>query len=306
MAKILIVLICFLWSTAGFAQVVTPSIDPALPSELSSAVAWRFGSAFGIKTVSGKEITATDNTGYYSNNSAALFAYQPGNIVMEIYGASVTEQHNWDPSTDILAKTLGSHGRLNLSIRGEKRVSVGIAFETGLNKNTANSMNTTAYEGSFSLRFMENFYLAAGLQRMTENHSAAGIRKWNRILSGIAFQAGDPFSSMFRVEVSYKTSPELEFQDQPTVEYRPAMADSKVVAELLFRGFLFSYRFQKVILSAGDESSQERNIDTSRYGVGYKFGSFLLGWYRFAGVDKMGKKRMETEKYQATISFGFI
>ena len=299
-------LLC-LFTTAGVAQVVTPSLDSALPAELASAVAWRFGSAFGANSLYRKEKSQSNENEYYYNRSGVLFAYQPGYVIGELYGESITRQTVWDSSTDSFVDSTGSFGKLSLAIRGENRVSVGIGYGSSeFRVIDFDALRNTYYEGSFSIRLFGGFYLAGSLQRVTENISTGDSRKWNNIVAGAALQFGDPFANMFRVEGSLKTSPEADFSDDTQFSTHRKSTTMNAGAEVLFSNFLFIYRYMNEIHMAPTAQDDDHTISVNRYGGGYKAGGFTLGLYRIAGLETVGDNKIDTEEIMVTISYNFI
>ncbi len=305
MRKILLIAAAISFVSTCFAQVATPSLDSALPVEMSSAVSWRFGSAYGIEALYGKAESDTDKIDRHYIHAGALFAYQPGRVVGEIHVIPADEQYQWDPSTDVLSKNISSFGRLSLTIRGNQNVSVGLGYSQGQNDVSSDTLKRISYEGSFSLRFLDVCYIAGGLQRVTETHDSANTRKWNTMLSGIALRFGDPTSSMFRLEASLGVSPKSEFDD-PLLEIRRATTELQGSAEWLYGSLLFSYRYLNRTLEALDDEDQNWTIVSHRYGLGFHLGGIMFGYYRHAGLEKANENDMSTEKYQFTVSYSFI
>lgn len=297
----------FLATNIVSAQVVTPLLDSAFPVEMASAAGWRFGSALGTQTAFAKIDGETEEVDYHNTDSSILLAYQPSNIITEIYYASPGTRYLWDHTTDTFLKTKNVDGRISLALRGEKNATVGIGYRIADQEPdaTSDTIKISLYEGSFSLRMLDNIYLAAGMQRVTEKFDNGESRKWNRILGGIALQFGDPLKRMFRTEASYQASPESE-ADDPAIAPHRKTSEVQGVAELLFDSFLFSYRYQNITRGAVGEETDDQ-IDTShRYGIGFKIGSAMIGFYGGRGTQTAGEKEVKTDFYQGTLSFGFI
>ena len=296
-----------LTATNSSGQIVTPSLDPGLPAELSSAVAWRFGSAFGVNSVYNKEKSETTENDYYYNRTGVLFAYQPGTVIGEIYGESVTRQSLWDSSTDTFVDSTGTRGKLSLAIRGENRVSVGIGYNSSDQTVTGSEpLRTTYFEGSFSMRLFGGFYLAGGLQRVTEKIGSGESRKWNKILAGAALQVGDPLDNMFKLEGSISASPESEFNDQSIYPAHRQTTTLSASAEAVFSSFLLAYRYQNTTKKAPTSNDDEQAISAHRFGAGLKLGGFTFGIYRNATLETVGEKDLNSEEVTATISYNFI
>ncbi len=305
--KIYLLLISiFLAVNVASAQVVTPQLDSAFPVEMASAAGWRFGSALGVQSSFAKIESATEEVEYHNIDSSILLAYQPSNIITEIYYASPGTQYLWDYTTDTFSKTQNVDGRFSLALRGNKNVTVGIGYRIADQEDaSSDTVNKSLYEGSFSLRMLDNIYMAAGMQRVTEKFSNGESRKWNRILGGVALQFGDPLKRIFRTEASYQASPESTVDD-PTIAPHRKTSQVQAVAELLFGSFLFSYRYQNITLGAVDAETEDQTDVRHRYGFGFKFGSVMLGFYAGRGTHTAGDLEAKTDFYQGTLSFGFI
>lgn len=288
------------------AQIVTPQLDPAFPVEMASAAGWRFGSAIGVQTSFAKIQGETEEVDYHNIDSSFLLAYQPSNIITEIYWASPGKRYLWDHTADTLGETKNADGRFSIALRGEKNVTIGIGYRIQDQEDaSSDTTNISLYEGSFSVRMLDNIYLAAGMQRVTEKFSSGDSRKWNRILGGIALQFGDPLKRMLRLEGSYQASPESSVDDPAILPHRKT-GQVQGVAELLFDSFLFSYRYQNITRGAVNTETEDQTDIRHRYGFGFKFGSAILGFYAGQGTQTAEDKEVKTDFYQGTLSFGFI
>lgn len=287
------------------AQVVTPQLDAALPVEMASAAGWRFGSAIGGQTSFAKVDGETEQVDYFNVDSSVLFAYQPSNIITEVYWATPGKRYLWDHTTDTLLETTNGDGRFSLAIRGDKNVTLGIGYRIEDQDASTDSIDKSLYEGSFSLRMLDNLYLAAGMQRVTEKFDSGSSRKWNRILAGVALQLGDPLKRMFRTEASYQSSPKTT-ADDPAIIPHPETTRVQAVAEVLFDSFLFSYRYRSTTQGVVGTETDDLSDVSHRYGFGFKLGSATLGVYAGQGTQTAGDKELKTQFFQGTLSFGFI
>jgi hypothetical protein len=303
--KPILLLVLLLTATTGFSQVVTPSLDPALPVELASAVSWRIGSVVGVQTQAARETVKSGSTDYEPVGSAALFAYQPSNIVTELY-SSPNERHLfWDASADTLSETTWVDGRFKLALRGENRVSVGIGYNINDQKTSTTTTHINSYEGGFSIRMLDGVYIAGGLQRVTERFEIGDSRKWNRLLAGLAFQFGNPLGTIFRAEGSYHLSPASRI-DNPAIPDRFATHEVQAATELFVNDILVSYQYrhtrQVEVNSAGDD----RTSAYHRFGFGFRFGRLICGLYGHQERTIEGDRHLDRYAYQGTLSLGFL
>jgi len=305
MKKITFLFVLVLGWYSGFSQVVTPRLDSGFPVEMSSAVGWRFGSAFGGNTAVGKEASSAEDLDYHYIDSSVIFIYQPSHVVTEIYWKPVGNQYEWDTSTDALVETPTSDARFALTIRGDNRFSVGIGYRSQEAELSSYSSTVTSFEGSFSIRMFEGLYLGGGYQRFSENMSIDDSRKWNKMLGGIAFQFGNPLGNIFRVEGSFGTSPEVE-SDNQIASTKPKEDQIRAAVEVLYDPFLISYSYENNTYAALDGVSDGKIMVKHGYGLGMKLGSFTLGLYLYLGTETFGNAEMNTTKVQTTFSYNFI
>ncbi len=305
MKKIYLLLLVTIFSVNVSAQVVTPSLDGAFPVEMASAAGWRFGSTLGGQTSFGKVDGETEKADYHNIDSSFLLAYQPSNIVAEFYWASPGTFYQWETETDTLNETNNGDGRFSLTLRGEKNVTIGIGYRIADQDTTSDTINKSLYEGSFSLRMLDGLYLAAGMQRGTEKFHTGESRKWNRILTGVSLQVGDPLKNLFRTEVSFQTSPESSVDD-PAIKPHRETSRIQAAAELLWGAFLFSYQYRNTTLGAVGTEIDDQIVARHRYGIGLKIGSATLGFYAGGGTRTAGDKVLKTQLYQGTLSLNFI
>lgn len=308
MKKVFLFLLLIIPFLAGSlsAQIVTPQLDSAFPVEMASAAGWRFGSAIGVQTSFAKVDGETEEVDYHNHDTSVLLFYQPSNIITEIYWASPGTRHEWDHQTDTFNETDNADTRISLALRGDGNVTIGIGYRLADRKDaSSDTTNVSLYEGSFSLRMLDNVYLAAGMQRVTEKFSGGESRKWNKILSGVALQFGDPLKRLIRLEASYQSSPESTVDDSAVAPHRKTN-EIQAVAEVLFDSFLFSYRYLNTIEGAVGDESEDLTDTRHRYGFGFKMGSVTLGVYAGQGTRSDGDKEVKTSYYQGTLSFGFI
>lgn len=287
------------------AQVVTPELDAAFPVEMASAAGWRFGSAIGAQSSFAKITGETEKVDYHNIDSSFLLAYQPSNIIAEIYYATPGTRYDWDYTTDTFQKTSNVDGRFTLALRGEKNVTIGIGYRVSDQDATSDTIQKSMYEGSFSLRMLDNLYLAGGMQRVTEKFETGDSRKWNRILGGAALLFGDPLEQAFRLEASYRSSPESKINGSDIKPHRKT-SQLQGGVELLFDGFLLSYKYQNITRGAVGEETEDQSDIRHRYGLGMKLGGFTIGLYAGRGTQTADDKEVSTDFYQGTLSFGFI
>lgn len=305
MKKILLLFLFVVISFGVSAQVVTPLLDPSFPVEMASAAGWRFGSALGGQSSFANIEGENEDVGYHGVKSSVLYAYQPSNIISEIYYAGPGTLYLWDSTTDTLTETDNIDGRFSLALRGEKNVTIGIGYRVADQDSSTDTIKKSLYEGSFSIRLLGGLYVAAGMQRVTEKFQTGDSRKWNRILGGVALLIGDPLKTMFRTEASYQMSPETTI-DGSTIPPHRKTGRLQAAGELQIDRFLISYQYQNITLGAINAETDDQTIAKHRYGIGFKLGSITFGVYGERGTHTVGEKELITDLYQGTLSYTFI
>ncbi len=313
MYKRYLFLILIIVALPAYGQVVIPSLDPAQPTELSSALAWRIGSTYGIESESfNRDEDASHDAGAENIRSSILLAYQPGNVVGELYyvpylktreityGSGYTSIEWKDDDASYLA--------LRLAIRGNRQVSVGI----GYSKSEATlsyfdeKYEASYYEGSFSVRMLDGlFFAAGGLQRVTVNLGSSDSMKYNTVVSGVALQFGEPNDMILKKEASYKITPKTE-SENGTMGTLPKTTVSQFNMDFM-SGILFaSYQFSNALTEEAFGSDDNKSEMFSRYGLGLKLGSMTIGLYRKAWQIEYGDNYIDFDTYQATLGLSFL
>lgn len=297
-----------LFIQTGYAQVVTPSLDSAKPTEMAAANAWRFGSTVATDAYFDYvEADETNDAEIETEKYSALFAYQPGNFVSELYYSPYIRASEYDPSTDSYVDREGSEYALRLAIRGNRQVSVGLGYYGGEVEYSDGKNKTSFYEGSFSMRLFDGLlYAAAGMQRVTLLTASGTELKYNSTLGGAAMQIGDPAGTMFRLEGAVSFSPETRSEEGDTEVAVYKTSETSLAAELLTERFLISYRYRQN--KQENYSTYEADFLTTEnhYGVGFRFGSLRLSFYRQAFVYELDELRDENDLYRVTLGFNFI
>ncbi len=311
MLRRLLILIFIGFASPLLGQVVIPSLDPVQPTELSSALAWRIGSTVGVESEAfNRDEDASHDTGVENVKSAVLIAYQPGNVVGEIYYSPYRKTLTYDSDyssiewTDDDASLL----ELRLAIRGNRQVSVGIGY--GKFEYSPSFYNEkyeeSYYEGSFSVRLLDGlFFAGAGMQRFTVNLGSSDTIKYNTLISGVALQMGDPTDVIFKTEAAYKQIPRTESENDVLSTVRKSTV-SQFNMELMTGALFASFEYTNKLTEEARGSDDNQNDITSRYGVGLKLGAMTIGLYRNAHKIDYQDDDIEYDTYQATLGISFL
>lgn len=315
MKKTLLLLLAAIFPIGAFAQMVTPSIDPVIPTELAAANAWRIGSTFGGTGHFYYQEKDASNDAVSAKPVAAsgMFAYQPGNFVAEFHYLSETQKtDDIDGSSTTWQSSNKTEYSINLAIRGNRQVSVGVGYIGQQDEIDINSekgvYSLSAFEGSFSMRMFDGlFFWGAGMQRITEAVDISDdTLKYNKVLGGAAFHLGDPTETLFRVEGGFELIPETD-SESGALDNKPKTTITQATVELMALNFLLSYNIQQSV--AAEEFFDKDVINTDvRYGLGYKYGGLTFSFYRNASKTefKYDDSMIEYDNYQITIGYSFL
>ncbi len=288
------------WVQPVLGQIVTSSIDPGQPSETPSAISWRFGSAIAVESTYGQRQYTSDKVATHNIHNSGLFAWQPSQVSIELYSRANEIIDTVDSSTDKFFETKGSQSYLSIAVRGEGRVSVGIIARQ--NEQTSPlKFSESSFGGSFSYRAFGGFFMAAGLERVSSSGTGFETVRWQETKGGIAYLAGDPFSSMLRIELGIVSSPEAK-DDASNIRNQTTLI-SKGEFELLFMNGILSFRGENKVLGSGTSAETTK---TARFGIGYRGTSFSLVYYYDYGEEEINSKIFSERKYQLNLSYNFI
>lgn len=302
-------LLSILYSVSALGQVVVPALDPALPAELASAVAWRIGSTVGLESeYYYQSEDASNDAGTEATRTAVLLAYQPGNFITELYYAPFIKSAtaiDEESSTVTWEDKQATEFALRVAIRGNRQVSVGIGYERQEIEEAGEQHSTSLFEGSFSLRLFDGLlYTGGGMQRVTVDQGAEDSLKYNTLIAGAAIQIGDPMAMIFQTEVAMKQTPETE-SDNDLIATMPKTTVSQVNTEFHSGSFFLSYRYRQT--NKEDYQPGENYLETlNRYGAGLKLGNWTLGLYRKAWKAEFMEEVSEYDTYLLTVGYSFL
>lgn len=310
--RLLISILLFPFITYG--QFVTPSLDPAVPTGLSAANAWRIGSTIGADShfYYQKQDSSNDRK-LTTTQFSGLFAYQPGNFVAELYYSSFMQTPTWELQGTDIGTVLESQNQselsLRMAIRGNRKVSVGVGYTAAeVDFLTNGRKKETSFGGSFSSRLFDGLmFLGAGMQRVTVSTDlSSDSMKFNKITGGGSFHLGDPTSTMFRLEGAIELLPETT-PEIGALFIQPKTTITTVAAELQFRNWLLLYNNRQEAYEATTDNNKGSST-INRYGLGYKLGATTFGLYTSTTkvTDSSISSAWEYRLYQLTASYNFI
>ena len=301
---LILLLLCGL-PLSVFAQIATPSIDPASPALLASAASWRFGTSVAVGSEYGFQETDLQKSASRGLGSTGLIAFQPTHVTTEIYALSGDQRSVWDASSDQLYPRSRKQTQVNLSVRGEGRVSVGL---TGFNQEIDSRgvvRSQKGFGGSFGFRLGDGVFFGVGMNRHSETVLNSSDKQWNDYLAAVALAYGDPDSSMFRVEVGGQTSPlVLKGTGYEDVHYKTQKQFGDL--EILWSRWFLSARSSSVKRFAALVGETDQTVQRIRYGLGYRSLSYSFIMYRTLADTKVATKEYRERYFQATLGIGFF
>ena len=300
-----LLLLPLLWFSPVWAQVAVPSIDPAEPVLVPAASSWRMGTSVGGGSHYGSQKTTQEKVANHEFGSYGLIVFQPTHVTTEIYATENDNQAQWDSTSDILYEYQHKEQRVNLAVRGEGRVSVGLGVLSRTWDSRGIERNHRGFGGSFGVRIGDGMYLAAGMNRVTEKIDSYEDKQWNETLGGLGFAYGDPDSSMFRLEGSMFTRPEVN-KGETRADINPKQVQQIGDLEILLSRYLFSAKSTVTKTSAGVSGEADQELRQMRYGIGYRRLNFSWVLYRIQGTEAQGDKKHEQSYYKMTMGVGFL
>ena len=234
-----------------------------------------------------------------------ILVFQPTHVTTELYATFDDNQAQWDSTSDLFYPYKHQEQRLNLAVRGEGRVSVGLGAVRRSWDNRGLLRQHKGFGGSFGVRIGDGMYLAAGMNRITEEVAEHEDKQWNEFLAGIGFAYGDPDSSMFRFEASMARVPEV-IKGTVLADINQAQTEQVTDLEILLYRILFSAKNKvtKTLATLPDQADQE--LTQVRYGFGYRRLGFSWIFYQTRGVEGQGDNKHEQLYYKTTVGFGFL
>jgi len=329
MKNILILLSILVFGSINVAsaQVATPSLDPTNPVEIAAAASWRFGSTvggggkFGTQKSDSEQLdsnTLSNLSGVAFVNSSYIFAYQPTSVTFEISGIVNETDYQWDGSdsssdttSDNLSEYESNEIHVKIAIRGNNQVSVGIEYQSENYKDASSDTKLTAYGGSFGMRFLDNIFIAGGLNKKTlKADEFESDMKWQELIAGIAFQFGSPDQKMFKVEGAIKIEDEanVNLSNSTLSFYRPKTVTTQGSIETILGGYLLSYRYRRILYEAIDDIvlDKEREVTRNRIGLGYRSTVLTAVLYGETRIEKEDSNKYETQYLGFNVSFSFM
>lgn len=294
-----------LWAAPLKAQVATPSVDPAEPTRLAAASSWRFGGSAAMGSYYGHQETAATKTDATSFANSGLLVFQTGDMIFEAYGMGGDTTQEWDASSDLLYEAERGQSRVNLSVRGEGRVAVGLSSIQRSQDSRGVRRDQSGFGGSFGLRIGEGVFFAAGMNRMGEKVSGYDDKQWNEYLAGFALVYGSPESDFFRLEISGLSEPEVSDGDQ-LAQVHHKRTENIGELEVLVDNWLLSARSTTTKRFAALDGEEDQQSTQVRYGLGRRSLDFSWVLYRILADEREGDAWYKERYFKFTIGFGFL
>ncbi|MDT8446142.1 MAG: hypothetical protein RRB13_04525 [bacterium] len=287
------------------AQVATPPIDPAEPTLISAASSWRFGGSMALGTDYGYQETQATKTDAKVTGPSALLVFSGKEVIWEFYNKSSDTAYEWDSTSDQLYQYTRSNQQLNLSVRGEGRVSVGLGAIARSDDSRGIQRKQSGFAGSFGVRIGDGFFLGAGMNRVTEKVADFEDKQWNEYMGGAGFAYGSPEKNMFRLEVSGTSEPEVSGGTSlEQVHHKRTRAIEEM--EVLWHNYLVTVRAVQSKSFAALDGESDRQENQMRYGLGLRSLGFSWILYRTLADERVGDNWYKERYYKMTLGFGFL
>lgn len=266
------------------AQVITPSLDPTLPSILPITAGRRAASSFGIGSGSGNgqaDTVSVPNTREITiQESSAVLALKSEDFSLEAQLIPDSRADYQDASSD----GYQTNSWLIMACLAGDNISLGASRKQQETDYPHRSKTVVSGYFGFGLAFrlLDALHVGGGRTRSWENRSDLVKNTWVDYYLGLAWTAGPLENPFFRIEVSTMHSPKTRTDSigtPGTADYREQnvhqeKSENRIALEMKRDALLLSY-FQQDSTSANDETGTGfRRIDDTRtteirYGAGY-------------------------------------
>ena len=248
---LLVLFSCFLVLDSAWSQVVTPPMDITDAPDMPGAVGWmegiRGGGLYlerGQERVSNGETIFDTNVSGFQGNLA--FAVGNANVVASYYedSSKVSLGYNYEESIHIST----SDTIVSAAITGGEFTTIGLGVRTIVSDDYVSRENplekTTENRtiGGISFVFFESLYFGGGVERVNQSSTYTVDNDWTNVVTGTAYQIGEPGGAQFRLEYSFRYSPE-SVKDANNDELESAhykTTTSRLNLDLMFSGLLFA------------------------------------------------------------------
>lgn len=317
----MILMLLLVLPSMGFAQVVTPSLDPTEPVEMPAAAGWKTGTSFGFsyqESTGNRSTDGKETVKFETDGMSGTAHFSLGNISVDgssessKTSATIQEQN---PGRILLDKR---RSKANVALLGNEFVSIGLGMRwqqtTEYEDATDDSVeiNESSIIGSISVKPFENLYLGGGFERVTEKSQGKVDNVWNTLQVGLAIELGEKESTLFRVELAYISSPREEAN--ASGELKSATHEGEegtfAAAELMMNGLLFTASATNKRIDLGetikinDKEYEEVTYNETEFGVLWvPQDGVLLGFYFATNRTEFS---FEDENSQFRINLGYI
>lgn len=233
------------------AQVVTPSLDPTVPTRLAAGAGWRETSTVGggYEDRSGKR----DQWGlpvheYAGGRTDGVVALMMDGTVLELGGSNESNLVSTQAisSYPVLNGLLES--RASFALLGGGFASLGLSYDL-VERDTAVSLilpssldKEARVSGSLSMKLGEVIYLGGGYTKTNQTSDVAVDNNWTEYTTGVALRTGMPGGTRFRLEVSSTKAAESVKLASPLkiASRHPLTVTNQVSMEVMISGLLFA------------------------------------------------------------------
>lgn len=315
---------CLAVTTLAFAQVVTPSLDPTAPVYFPAAAGWKkvaVVGAGGFERIGTRELDEQNIYEFAGSGYAAHLNFTMGErIAFEGYGYSHSITVKKDQTYTGAYNLERSETRGVLTLSHEEFAVFGIGLHMLKNTDFLTiqepevESNRQATIPSLSIKMGEHFYFGGGIERVSQTSSYEVDNHWTDTTFGLAFQAGSPESSMFRIEYSITNSPEStsSAKSGKVASTHPKTVTSRANAELKVKGLIFTAGMTDIKQSVDliNENTQEEvdqvHIVIGQFGVllAPKGGLTLGFMFESEKVTEVFSDSFETFRMNLAYSFG--
>ncbi len=289
MITLVMILLCLRSISPIQAQIVTPSLDPSEPGVLPAVAGWRSGTTAGISTYERTGSRSYPSTGqnYYEflgTGATAFFNFKMGDsLVVEGFSGNESIAISKDTYWNGVVTTGTAESRFAISLSHEDFAVFGLALQTNqvdehwtdVSADSDVSTTETKTIPSLSIKFWDYYYLGGGLERVKQSSSHMVGNHWSNSVVGLAFMAGSPDMTMFRLEYSLSNSPKAVSSPKGSKDesYHPETTITRINAELKIQGLVLFAATKTVVKSYGNDFIEQTEKEDTK--VNTKMGVLL-------------------------------
>ena len=321
----ILLVVVLLATSSAFGQVATPSLDTSLREDMGAATGWRYSS-----TVTASASTGTWNEIYQNADSDVAYAEVTYLLASHIYGPLYSAAFNAAVKKD--SENINDYNQYYQNTRSQVNFALRIwddslclgghyssstvkqADETP-NNNIASVDEQIGIGLGISKGFGGWFYIAGGLEVVTEESDTKVDNNWANYQYAIAIRDGFDDDSSYRIEYAKYISNESvkDADDGLFKNSHYALSRTRIAAEYMLESFRTILRYENEHMIEGITADQNLVGDYTTYGITWKPPkSWVVGFEMTTGKEKavfrsssLNHDKADAQWYRLKLGYSF-